>query len=359
MAAVWATLLAACRPPLRVPPNEIPPPTSTPDPAVTWRVAAPADVIAAIKAAVDAENGGALCDGKARLSVSAIAMPLDSDPPAAQRAVRDAALEAARDDRTWLLITTADSAAVRILLPELGVAHDDPIPVVGLGATAPGLTGPGNASEPDLYYPIGRPNFLRLTADDGARAEALAAYAASAGLRAVAVVGDARRPDVMDTIATRLKPLTVALQAAYAPTATATAILKASPDLVYFAGERGSEAGALAAALRAAGYPGRFAGGPALLAPGFIEAAGPAAEGALTADAAASPVARAGDAAVAALSAVKGVCATPSRDAFRRALVTPRDLAVASGKLSIAASGDVQPMPVAVLRRVGNGWMAP
>lgn len=359
LAAVCAAVLTACGAPLPLPPNDIPQPTLTPDLDVTWRVAAPADVVAAVRATVDAEQGGVLCGGKVRLRVNASTMPLDSDPPTALRAVTDAAMEAAGDNRTWLLMTSADSAAMRVLLPQLGVAAENPIPIIGLGATASGLTGPGNGSEPDLYYPKGYPSFLRLTADDGARAEALARFISGAGLRTVAVIGDANRSEVMDAISARLKPLTVTLQTSFAPTATAAAIIRANPELVYFAGERGSEAGALVSTLRAAGYPGRFTGGPALLASGFADAAGVAAEGALTADTTTRLVTRAGDAAAAALGALKAVCADPGRDVFRRALLSPRYLTTSFGTLTVTASGDVRPMPVAVLVRAGTVWKAP
>jgi ABC-type branched-subunit amino acid transport system substrate-binding protein len=147
--------------------------------------------------------------------------------------------------------------------------------------------------------------------------------------------------------------------------------------LIYYAGENGPAAGSLLKALRAAGYTGRFAGGAALLSAGFLAAAGSAAENALTADAPApssadgfggaylkrfqaAPSALAGrawDAAKAALAATARICATPERDAFRKAFMSTRDFAGASGAWSLQANGDARPAPLVIVARSGPAWI--
>ncbi len=380
--------LAACRPPLRVPPSEATPESRPTNAEVNWRIAAgdPASpgaqaVMNALQLALEENNGGSLCAGKVRISIVAQPMPVESDPPAALRGVREAAFALAKDSQSWLMITSADSAAVRVILPEAGAAGGEPIPVIGLSAAAIGLTQPGNASEPEMYYPIGRPNFIRLTADDGARASVMALWAVSKGAQTVAVIGDARRPEITDAIAARLKPLAVKLQRSVgtAETVGATAaiardVVTANPDLVYFGGESGTAGGQFAAALRTAGYRGRLGGGQALLSLSFAAAAGAAAEGALTTE---SPMpsgpfaanfekrfrvaptalaSRAYDAAKAAFAATQRVCETPTRDAFRRALLATKHFAGASGTWSVAPNGDTQPAPVVVVGYAGGAW---
>lgn len=381
LAALGALALAACRPPLRVPPNEATPTPKPDNPTVRWRIAAgeagspgAQEVINAVRLAVDDGTlSGSLCAGKVKIELAAESMPIDSTAPGALTRVRAAAFALAADAQAWLFITSADSAALRTILPEAGVAGEDPIPVVGLSAAAIGLTQPGNASEPDLYYPIGRPNFARLAADDGARAARVAEWATGKGLRSATLVFDPQRPEAGDAIATRLAPLAVdARRPLDAPEAASLALAAARPELIYYAGENGPAAGALLKSLRAAGFAGRFAGGAALLSAGFLETAGAAAGGVVTADAPApttdsgfgadylkrfqtAPSALAGrawEAAKAALAATAGVCATPERDAFRRAFMAGK-----TGAWSLAANGDAQPMPLVAVTRSGDAWI--
>lgn len=387
LAALGMLALTACRPPLRIPPNELAPTPKPPNPIVRWRIAGgepgspgAQEILNAVQLAVDDGTlSGSLCAGKVKIELVPESMPIESSASGALARVRDAAFSLAADDRAWLFITTADSAALRVILPEAGVAGEDPIPVVGLSAAAIGLTQPGNASEPDAYSPIGRPNFARLAADDGARAARFAEWAAGQGIRSAAVVFDPQRPEIGDAIAVRLKPLSIdARRALDAPETAARALAAARPELIYYAGEGGPAAGALLKSLKAAGYTGRFAGGAALLSAGFVAAAGTAAEGALTTDAPApgstdgfgaafqkrfqsapSAVAgRAWDAAKAALAATAKICATPERDAFRKAFMGTRDFAGASGAWSLQPNGDSRPAPVVVVARSGAAWVA-
>lgn len=379
--------LAACRPPLRVPPNEATPAPTPYNPTVRWRIAAgepgspgAQEVLNAVQLAVDEGTlSGSLCAGKVKIELVPESMPIESSAPGALARVRDAAFALSADAQAWLFITSADSGALRVILPEAGVAGEDPIPVVGLSAAAIGLTQPGNASEPDAYYPIGRPNFARLAADDGARAARFAEWAAGKGIRSATVVFDPQRPEIGDAVAVGLKPLSIdARRALDAPETVARALAAARPELIYYAGENGPAAGALLKALRAAGYTGRFAGGAALLSGGFLAAAGTAAEGALSSDAPAPGAAdgfgaayqkrfqsapsalagRAWDAAKAALAATAKICAAPERDAFRKAFMGTRDFAGASGSWSLESNGDARPLPLVVLARSGAAWVA-
>jgi ABC-type branched-subunit amino acid transport system substrate-binding protein len=387
LAALGMLALTACRPPLRVPPNELAPTPKPPNPIVRWRIAAgepgspgAQEILNAVQLVVDDGTlSGSLCAGKVKIELVPESMPVESSVSGALARVRDAAFRLAADEQAWLFITTADSAALRVILPEAGVAGEDPIPVVGLSAAAIGLTQPGNASEPEAYSPIGRPSFARLAADDGVRAARFAEWAAGKGIRSATVVFDPQRPEIGDAIAARLKPLAVdARRSLDTPETVARALATARPEMIYYAGENGPVAGGLLKALRAAGYAGRFTGGAALLSAGFVAAAGSAAEGALTTDAPAlgasegfgaayqkrfqaapSAVAgRAWDAAKAALAATAKICATPERDAFRKAFVGTRDFAGASGAWSLQPNGDARPMPLVVVARSGAAWVA-
>ncbi len=386
LAALGMLALAACRPPLRVPPNEATPVPTPYNPTVRWRIAAgepgspgAQEILNAVQLALDEGTlSGSLCAGKVKIELTTEPMPVESSGAGALARVRDAAFALSADARAWLFITTADSAALRVILPEAGVAGEEPIPVVGLAAAAIGLTQPGNASEPEAYFPIGRPSFARLAADDGTRAARFAEWAAGKGIRSVTVIFDPQRPEIGDAIATRLKPLSIdARKALDAPEAVARALVTARPEMVYYAGENGPAAGALLKALRAAGFTGRFAGGAALLSAGFLAAAGTAAEGALTTDAPAPGVAdgfgaayqkrfqtapsalagRAWDAAKAALAATAKICATPERDAFRKAFMSTRDFAGAFGSWSLEPNGDARPVLLAVVARSGAAWV--
>ena len=115
----------------------------------------------------------------------------------------------------------------------------------------------------------------------------------------------------------------------------------------------------------------------ALLTAGFLAATGSAAEGALTTDAPAPGVAdgfgaayqkrfqtapsalagRAWDAAKAALAATAKICATPERDAFRKAFMSTRDFAGAFGSWSLEPNGDARPVLLAVVARSGAAWV--
>lgn len=387
LAVLGALALAACRPPLRVPPNEATPAPTPYNPSVRWRIAAgepgspgAQEVLNAIQLAVDDGTlSGSLCAGKVKITLAPEAMPTESSAPGALARVRDTAMSLSADTQTWLFLTSADSAALRVILPEAGVAGEDPIPVVGLTAAAIGLTQPGNASEPDAYYPIGRPNFARLAADDGARAARFADWASGKGIRSATLVFDPQRPEIGDAATSRLKPLAIdARRALEAPETAARALASARPELIYYAGENGPAAGELLKALRAAGYAGRFGGGAALLSASFLAAAGSAAEGALSTDAPApgstdgfgaayqkryqaAPSAIAGrawDAAKAALAATAKICAEPGRDAFRKAFMSTQNSAGAAGVWSLKANGDAQPVPLVVVARSGAKWVA-
>ncbi|MBX7212877.1 MAG: hypothetical protein K1X39_02580 [Thermoflexales bacterium] len=362
--AACATLaLAACRPPLRVVVTEPPPvPTATPTPTTFDAVirvalgdAGTAEARAgleAVQAALSAANAGNLCNGRVRVTATALSLPRDAEAPGALNAARDAAFKLAKDDTTWLLITDADNGIVRVLLPELGVAAEQPIPIVGLSASAIGFTKPAEAAEPELYYPIGRPSLLRFAPDEATRAAALATWAVANGVREVAVIEDARRPGATAAVIAALGPLSVTMRGAPTPTMTAT-ITRTNPGLVVYAGERATEAGQLLAGLRAAGYRGAFAGGAALGAPGFEVAAGAAAEGALMAEATSTTVERISQATKLAVTALGKVCADPSREAFRKALMASKDV----GGVSLSAMGDVSPLPLRVLRRSSGAWV--
>jgi len=187
------------------------------------------------------------------------------------------------------------------------------------------------------------------------------------------------RAEIGDAIASRLKPLAIdARRALEAPETVARALASAKPEMVYYAGENGPAAGSLLKALRAAGYTGRFAGGAALLSAGFTSAAGSTAEGAMTTDASApsatdgfgaayqkrfqaAPSAIAGrawDAAKAALAATAKICATPERDAFRKAFMSTQNFAGAAGVWSLQPNGDARPAPLVVVARSGAAWVA-
>ena len=111
-------------------------------------------------------------------------------------------------DRLVAAIGPFYSFCAQIMIPILNQAEGGPLALVGATTTWPNLTrgGPfalpapyGYRGEPDVYYPTGERNFVRVTASGDLQGVALARLADSLGLRSVYLINDDESGAVMFT----------------------------------------------------------------------------------------------------------------------------------------------------------------
>jgi branched-chain amino acid transport system substrate-binding protein len=278
------------------------------------------------------------------------------------------------DDPTVLAyIGPLASSAAMVSIPILNRAH---LAMVGPTTAYPGLTKPlGRSGEPDMYYPTGMRNFVRLIPTDDLQGEAGALWASTLSVTRVYVL-DAGRPRGqalarMFASGARDRGLTVVggpesidpQAASYR--GLVTKIRDSGAELVYFGGTSQSHAGELLADLHAvAGNRVRFMGSDGLYNQLFLDQADDAAEGAyitfnalvpelLTGNGAAwyeRYVAKYGaapgtytaygyDAASVTLDAIRRA-GTPDREAVRAALLATTSFDGVLGRFSFDANGD-------------------
>jgi branched-chain amino acid transport system substrate-binding protein len=197
---------------------------------------------------------------------------------------------AVNDPDVMLYIGPYNSGAARISIPILNQAD---LAMISPSSTYAGLTKPGKGlpNEPDAYYPSGKRNYARVIPADDLQGAAGAAWAKQLGASKVYVLHDgqpygsavaglfaeaARKigleiiggPEIVDPRARDL-------------TGIAAKVRDAGPDLVYYGGLTDNNAGELFKNLRAAvGGNVKLMGPDDLYRQGFLDDAGPAAEGA-------------------------------------------------------------------------------
>jgi branched-chain amino acid transport system substrate-binding protein len=199
------------------------------------------------------------------------------------------ARKAVADPDVMVYLGPGNSGAARLAIPILNRAG---LVIVNASSTYSGLTKPefGELNEPDVYYPTGARNFVRVVPADDVQGAAAANWAKSMGASKVYVLDDGDLygfgisavftetataiglnvvggPESIDVTAPDYKTL-------------ATKIQQTDPDLVFFGGSHFSNAGTLFKDLRAVLRPDvKLMGPDGIRSQAFLDAAGAAAEG--------------------------------------------------------------------------------
>ncbi len=202
---------------------------------------------------------------------------------------------AINDPDAMVYIGTFNSGAAKIGIPILNQANPGPMPMISGGATYPGLTKStpyNDQGEPDLYYPTGTRNFMRVVPADDVQGPAAANWAFNTlGSKKVYVLHDNQLygKGVATLFSETFKSLggeELGFEA-FDPEAPEyqslmTKIADTEPDLVYLGAIVNLNASKLLQDMRSLMAPEdvAFLGPDGLLNQDFIDGAGEAAEGA-------------------------------------------------------------------------------
>ncbi|HZT06881.1 MAG TPA: branched-chain amino acid ABC transporter substrate-binding protein [Chloroflexota bacterium] len=201
----------------------------------------------------------------------------------------DNANKAVSDPQVIAYIGTFNSGAAAISIPILCKAG---LAMISPANTAVGLTKPGKGQpdEPDKYYPGCPRNYMRVVPADDLQGSAAANWAKSLGVKNAYVLDDQELyghglSTIFVDTARKIGLTIVGGPEGIDPKASdyralAQKIRAANPDLVYFGGITQNNAGKLLQDLKAAMPDVKFMGPDGIYEKAFIDAAGPAAEGA-------------------------------------------------------------------------------
>lgn len=198
--------------------------------------------------------------------------------------------KAAADADTMVYIGTFNSGAAKVSIPILNQAG---LVMISPANTYPGLTKPGKgeANEPQVYQPSGKPNYVRVVPADDLQGAVAAAWAKTLGVKKAYVLDDTELYGHGIAVVFAETAKKIGLEVVGGPEgidpkasdyrALATKIRGAAPDLVYFGGITQNNAGKLVKDLRAVlGNNVKFMGPDGIYEQAFLDDAGDAAEGA-------------------------------------------------------------------------------
>ena len=244
-------------------------------------------VVNAIELAIQNQTSdGTLCDGVLKIVHESL-----DDATAAKGTwdtfrEQDNAYKANADADAMAYIGPLDSGAARVSMP---ILNQGSLAMLSPGAEYVGLTKPYAPSDPLVYFPMGKRNFMRLVPAVDDQGVAGAKWAKSLGASKAFIVGDTeqygRGPS--DTFADAAKQLGLTIAGRDAIDEKASnlqslsgEIKAANADLVYFGGSDPKNGGQLLKELRKESIGARFMGTSAILAKAFMDAASDAALGA-------------------------------------------------------------------------------
>ena len=246
-------------------------------------------IVNAIKQALD-ENKSTACNGKVKIDYEVM------DDATAAAGKWDPAQEtenankAVADKSVVAYIGTFNSGAAKLAIPILNRAD---VVMVSPVNTYPGLTKPGlgEANEPDIYYPNGKRNYVRVVPADDLQGAAGANWAKSLGVKKVYILDDQELygkglADIFETTAKKVG-LEVLGHEGIDPKASdykalMTKIKALGPDLIYFGGITQNNGGQLIKDARNVGMTPdkvKFMGPDGTFEQALIDAAGKDAEG--------------------------------------------------------------------------------
>jgi branched-chain amino acid transport system substrate-binding protein len=173
---------------------------------------------------------------------------------------------------------------------QIKIANQAGLAMISPAATAVGLTkSGGDPGEPDKYYPSGVRNFLRVALSDDLQGKAAAMWAKDLGVKKAFVLHDKETygKGIADQFQTAAKEQGVEIvgEEGIDPMASnyralIPKITEAGATLVFFGGITQNNAGQVLKDLRSAAPDVQFIGPDGIFEEAFIEAAGPAADGA-------------------------------------------------------------------------------
>jgi branched-chain amino acid transport system substrate-binding protein len=202
---------------------------------------------------------------------------------------KENASRAADDPDVMAYIGTYNSGAAKIAIPILNAKE---LVMVSPANTYAGLTKPntGEPGEPELYYPGGFRNFCRVVPADDLQGSAGAWWAHSLGVKSVYILDDkelyGRGIATVFEKSCQERKIEIKGHEGIDPKApdfraVVNKIRESGAELVYFGGTTQNGSGKMAKDLREGGSGALFMGPDATKEDAFLQAAGPAAEGAL------------------------------------------------------------------------------
>lgn len=200
--------------------------------------------------------------------------------------------KAITDADVMVYLGTFNSGAAKVSIPILNQAG---LAMISAANTWPGLTkkieGMTDANEPDVYYPTGKRNYVRVVPTDDLQGSLAAQWAKDLGAKKVYVLDDTELygHGIALLFADAAKKL--GLEVVGGPEgidkkapdyrALMTTIRSKAPDLIFFGGITENNAGKLVQDMRAVGMTNvKFMGPDGIFTQGFLNAAGSAGENA-------------------------------------------------------------------------------
>ncbi len=240
-------------------------------------------VVNAINMAIEQKTkDGLICDGKFKVEHVSLDDATAAKGQWDEAKEQENANKAVADPDAMAYIGTFNSGAAKISIPILNQANP-PLAMISPANTAVGLTKPANPGEPDVYYPTGERNYMRVVTADDIQGAVGAKWAKSLGVRSVFILDDQQvygkgLADVFEKTAREIGLKVLGRDGidgkASDYKALAAKIKATNPQLIYFGGITQNNAGQLLKDLRAAGIKALFMGADGILEKAFIEAAG-------------------------------------------------------------------------------------
>lgn len=277
------------------------------------------------------------------------------------------------DEKVMAVIGTYNSGAAKLAIP---IFNADDLLMVSPANTYPGLTKPGTgeANEPDVYYPNGKRNYVRVVPADDLQGVVAANWSKSLGAQKVYILDDQELygkgiADVYEKTAGEIGLEVVGREGINAKASDYRALMNKikslEPDLIYFGGITQNNAGQLIKDMRNVGMTEvKFMGPDGTFEQALIDAAGQDAEGVYATFGGVPPKELTGkgkefydayrtkfnsepepyaaygyEAAKVAISAIDKVC-EPDRDAIRQAALETKDFPGLLGTWSFDENGD-------------------
>jgi branched-chain amino acid transport system substrate-binding protein len=277
------------------------------------------------------------------------------------------------DEKVMAVIGTYNSGAAKLAIP---IFNGDDLLMVSPANTYPGLTKPdtGEANEPNVYYPSGKRNYVRVVPADDLQGVVAANWSKSLGAQKVYILDDQELygkgiADVYEKTAGEIGLEVLGREGINAKASDYRALMNKiksqEPDLIYFGGITQNNAGQLIKDMRNVGMTEvKFMGPDGTFEQALIDAAGKDAEGVYATFGGVPPKELTGkgkefydaykakfnsepepyaaygyEAAQVAITAIGEVC-EPDRDAIRQAALNIKDFPGLLGTWSFDENGD-------------------
>lgn len=246
-------------------------------------------IVNGIQQALD-ETQSKACDGKITIKYEQYDDATAATGKWEPAQVTGNANKAVADKEVVAFIGHYNSGAAKLSIPILNQAN---LVMISPANTYPGLTKPGKgeANEPNVYYPTGKRNYVRVVPADDLQGNVAANWAKSLGVKKVYILDDQELygkglADIFNTTAKKLG-IEVLGQEGIDPKAqdykaVMTKIKALNPDLIYFGGIIDNNAPQLIKDMRGVGMAAdkvKFMGPDGIFVQAFIDGAGSAANG--------------------------------------------------------------------------------